>query len=135
MPMGVSAVSAPDRSPSAFVRFCTSDCAPRERLEAWREIYGRTLLKLDIEPNSDNNFIHDNLYHENGRHPAKTYLDQKIPGGDLAWDGTGTGNGWQEGPGVKAFPPELPKESGIEATEISAQEKRDQKQESTKSER
>jgi len=92
-------------------------------------------IKLDIEPNSDNNFIHDNLYHENGRHPAKTYLDQKIPGGDLAWDGTGTGNGWQEGPGVKAFPPELPKESGIEATEISAQEKRDQKQESTKSER
>jgi AraC-like DNA-binding protein len=51
--MGVSAVSAPDRSPSAFVRFCTSDCAPRERLEAWREIYGRTLLKLDIEPIED----------------------------------------------------------------------------------
>ena len=53
MPMGVSAVSAPDRSPSAFVQFCTSDCAPRERLEAWREIYGRTLLKLDIEPIED----------------------------------------------------------------------------------
>ena len=32
------------------MRFCTSDYAPHERLEAWREIYGRTLLKLDIEP-------------------------------------------------------------------------------------
>jgi hypothetical protein len=32
------------------MRFCTSDYAPHERVEAWREIYGRTLLKLEIEP-------------------------------------------------------------------------------------
>src|SRR5437588_634015 len=31
-------------------RFATADYAPRDRLEAWREIYGRALLKLDIEP-------------------------------------------------------------------------------------
>jgi AraC-like DNA-binding protein len=32
------------------VRFSTADYAPRERLDAWREIYGRTLHKLEIEP-------------------------------------------------------------------------------------
>ncbi len=75
-------------------------------------------IQLDIEPNSDNNFVHDNIYHDNGRHPAKTYVDQNIPGGDLAWDGTGDGNGWQEGPGVKSFPPQLPRESGLDGAVI-----------------
>ncbi len=32
------------------VRFSTADYAPRERLDAWREIYRRTLQKLDVEP-------------------------------------------------------------------------------------
>jgi AraC-like DNA-binding protein len=32
------------------IRFSTADYAPRDRLEAWREIYGRALLKMDIEP-------------------------------------------------------------------------------------
>jgi hypothetical protein len=41
-------------------------------------------------------------------------VDQNIPGGDLAWDGTGVGNGWQEESGVKTFPPDLPKQSGLE---------------------
>ena len=51
--MGVSTASrlSPDkRSASGVVRFSTADYAPRERLDAWREVYGRTLLKLDIEP-------------------------------------------------------------------------------------
>jgi hypothetical protein len=30
--------------------FSTDDYAPRERLEAWREVYGGTMLKLKIEP-------------------------------------------------------------------------------------
>ena len=33
-----------------IVRFSTADYAPRERLEACREIYGRTLSRRDIEP-------------------------------------------------------------------------------------
>jgi len=33
-----------------LVRFSTADYAPRERSDAWREIYGRTLQKMDIEP-------------------------------------------------------------------------------------
>jgi AraC-like DNA-binding protein len=36
--------------PENALRFSTADYAPRERLDAWREIYGRTLLKLEIEP-------------------------------------------------------------------------------------
>jgi len=71
--------------------------------------------ELDIEPNSDNNFIHENIYHDNGRHPARTYTDQNIPGGDLAWDGTGVGNGWREAADVKSVPPELPRDTGLQA--------------------
>ena len=93
-----------------MISYLTSRVAPKKKIE------------IDTEPNSDNNFIHDNLYRDNGNHPAKTYLDQKIPGGDIAWDGTGTGNGWQEAPGVKMFPPDLPKESGIERVNFSASE-------------
>ena len=40
----------------AAVRFSTADFAPREQLDAWREIYGRTLAKLDIEPLSSEPF-------------------------------------------------------------------------------
>ncbi|MBR0869545.1 AraC family transcriptional regulator [Bradyrhizobium tropiciagri] len=37
--------------PSIF-RFTTADYAPADRLEAWREVYGKTLCKQDIEPMS-----------------------------------------------------------------------------------
>ncbi len=93
-----------------MISYLTSQVAPKKKIE------------IDTEPNSDNNFIHDNLYHDNGNHPAKTYVDQNIPGGDLAWDGTGVGNGWQESPGVKMFPPDLPKQSGLERVEFPALE-------------
>jgi parallel beta-helix repeat protein len=89
-----------------MISYLTSQVAPKKKME------------LDIEPNSDNNLIHANLYHDNGQHPAKTYLDQKIPGGDIAWDGTGVGNGWQETPDAKTFPAELPKQSGFERASL-----------------
>ena len=92
------------------ISYLTSGVAPKKKIE------------FDTEPNSDNNFIHDNRYRDNGNRPAKTYLDRKIPGGDLAWDGTGVGNGWQEAPGVKMFPPELPKQSGLERANFPASE-------------
>jgi AraC-like DNA-binding protein len=38
------------------VRFSSADYAPRERLEACREIYGRTLSRRDIEPFADEPF-------------------------------------------------------------------------------
>jgi AraC-like DNA-binding protein len=36
-----------------LVRFSTADYPPRQRFDAWREICGRMLLRLDIEPLSD----------------------------------------------------------------------------------
>jgi parallel beta-helix repeat protein len=94
-----------------MISFLTSQAAERRKME------------YDIEPNADNNLIHANHYRDNGRHPAKAYLDQNIPGGDIAWDGTGVGNGWQEAPTVKTFPPELPKNSGLERANFTATEK------------
>jgi len=94
-----------------MISYLTSRVAPGKKID------------LDIEPNSDNNLVHDNLYRDNGRRPAKTYVDQKIPGGDIAWDGTGVGNGWQEAPGVKMSPPDLPKQSGLERVDLPTLEK------------
>ena len=88
------------------------------------QVSSRKKPALDIEPNADNNFVHDNLYRDNGLHPAKTYLDQKIPGGDLMWDGTGVGNGWSEQPGLKTVPPELPSRSGFQPTDLPPEESR-----------
>jgi cytochrome c peroxidase len=95
-----------------MLSYLTSQSAPKKKME------------LDIEPNSDNNLIHENVYRDNGGHPAKTYVDQKIPGGDLAWDGTGVGNGWQEAPDAKTFPAELPKKSGLERLDSPVTEKK-----------
>ncbi|QPF83067.1 hypothetical protein IC762_25470 [Bradyrhizobium genosp. L] len=37
----------PDRT---VFRFSTADYAPQDRLDAWREVYGNTLCKQEIEP-------------------------------------------------------------------------------------
>lgn len=95
-----------------MISYLTSGVSPRKKIE------------LDIEPNADNNFVHDNLYRDNGLRPAKTYLDQKIPGGDIMWDNTGLGNGWKEKPGVKTFPSELPIKSGFEPANFPSEEVR-----------
>src|SRR5215472_13031167 len=42
------APAAPPDEPSAF-RFSTEDFPHRDRIEAWREIVGRAILKVDIE--------------------------------------------------------------------------------------
>jgi AraC-like DNA-binding protein len=45
-----SDVAAAANDDCMVVRFSSADYAPRERLEACREIYGRTLSRRDIEP-------------------------------------------------------------------------------------
>src|SRR5262249_6692908 len=45
-----TSVATVGNSDCVVVRFSTADYAPRERFDAWREIYGRPLQKLDIEP-------------------------------------------------------------------------------------
>jgi len=95
-----------------MISFLTSQVSPRKKME------------LDIEPNSDNNLIHDNFFRDNGLRPAKIFLDQKLPGGDILWDTTGVGNGWREKPGLRTVPPELPSESGFKAAHAPSGENR-----------
>src|SRR6266481_76154 len=51
-----SGVATVGNSDCKVVRFSTADYAPHERLDACREIYGRTLSKRDIEPLSAERF-------------------------------------------------------------------------------
>jgi len=51
--MGVTtacAAPASESLPAAPIRFSTADYSPRDRLAAWREIYGQTMVKVDIAP-------------------------------------------------------------------------------------
>lgn len=82
--------------------FLTSQWAPKDKYE------------LDIEPDSDNNLVHDNTYRNNGYDPAKLYALMKIPGVDILWDGQGKGNGWREAAEIRRYPAELPEASGLE---------------------
>lgn len=64
--------------------------------------------KLDIEPNSDYTTIAANEYRDNGRNPDPLYREKrKAPGGDLYWDGSGTGNTWRETGPLVTFPADL----------------------------
>ena len=45
-----SGAAAAVNADCVVVRFSTADYPPRERLAAWREVYGQTLQKMDIEP-------------------------------------------------------------------------------------
>jgi AraC-like DNA-binding protein len=51
-----SGVATIGNSDCTVVRFSAADYPPRERFHAWREIYGRTLQRLDIEPLSVRQF-------------------------------------------------------------------------------
>jgi AraC-like DNA-binding protein len=44
-------------------RFSTAAFAPRERVDAWRELYGRTIARLDFEPDTDESFAVDATLH------------------------------------------------------------------------
>src|SRR5438105_18482 len=46
---------ATPHSPSTF-RFSTADYTARDSLAAWRDIFGRTVVNLDIEPLTDDRF-------------------------------------------------------------------------------
>jgi hypothetical protein len=48
--MAVSTPSIEASKGSTVTRFSTADYAPRDRLAAWHDIFGKTLVKLDIEP-------------------------------------------------------------------------------------
>jgi AraC-like DNA-binding protein len=49
----MAAKTAPPDTMPASLRFSTDAFRPRERADAWRELYGRSVLRLEIEPLSD----------------------------------------------------------------------------------
>lgn len=67
------------------------------------------LDELDIGPLPENNWVHDNIYENNGNDPAPALADLGIPGSDIIWDGTGVGNYFDEADSASSFPPVLPK--------------------------
>jgi cytochrome c peroxidase len=69
--------------------------------------------KLNVEPNPDGNFIHHNVYAENGTGQLGTRFTKfgVTKGADLFWSGKGVGNGWDEA-GATSYPENLPKWTG-----------------------
>jgi parallel beta-helix repeat protein len=70
--------------------------------------------KLNVEPNPDRNFIHDNMLSDNGGKVSKRLESMGATGGDLFWSGKGVGNGWSEATD-KTFPQKLPSWGGVPA--------------------
>jgi parallel beta-helix repeat protein len=63
--------------------------------------------KLNVEPNPDGNFIHDNMLKDNGGSVSKRLKALGAPGGDLFWSGKGKSNVWHEAT-ESSFPAKLP---------------------------
>ena len=61
---------------------------------------------IGIDPNSDGNHIAFNRATGNGSSPSPGI--SPLPGGDLLWDGTGTGNCWKHNTAILTFPDPLP---------------------------
>jgi cytochrome c peroxidase len=62
---------------------------------------------FDLGPLPENNWIHDNIYENNGYDPAGMVKDLGLPGADVLWSGEGWSNSFDE-PGANLFPPVLP---------------------------
>ncbi|MGN6616044.1 MAG: parallel beta-helix domain-containing protein [Ilyomonas sp.] len=61
----------------------------------------------DIDPNPDNNQVRLNLLLNNGSNPPQI-PDLPLPGVDLLWDGSGTGNCWSGNVFTSTYPSPLP---------------------------
>jgi len=64
--------------------------------------------ELDVGPNPENNYIHDNIYENNGYDPDAFVKDMGIPTGDILWDVSGYGNTFDEPTAEGNFPPLMP---------------------------
>ncbi len=62
---------------------------------------------FDLGPLPENNWIHDNIYENNGYDPAGMVKELGLPGADVLWSGEGWNNSFDE-PGANLFPPVLP---------------------------
>lgn len=64
--------------------------------------------ELDVGPNPENNYIHDNIYENNGYDPDAFVKDMGIPTGDILWDVSGYGNTFDDPTAEGNFPPLMP---------------------------
>ncbi len=62
---------------------------------------------FDLGPLPENNWIHDNIWENNGYDPDGLVADIGIPGADILWTGEGWNNAFDE-PTASKFPPILP---------------------------
>ena len=65
--------------------------------------------EIDVDPNPDHNFAHDNIYENNG-YDADPFVKNMLGSGfDIVWDTTGVDNRFDEPNAKTSFPPALPK--------------------------
>ncbi len=65
---------------------------------------------FDLGPIPEHNWIHDNVYENNGYDPQGLVAEMGIPGADILWTAEGWNNAFDE-PGASSFPPLLPSRS------------------------
>lgn len=63
--------------------------------------------ELDVGPLAEGNYVHNNIFSDNGFDPDPVVAELGIPAGDILWDTTGAGNRFNES-GATSFPPLLP---------------------------
>ena len=68
---------------------------------------GFNMNEVDVGPQSEHNWVYDNIYRNNGGNPDPTTAELGIPGADILWDGQGINNRFDE-PAATRFPPLLP---------------------------
>lgn len=59
---------------------------------------------FDVGPTSDDTFIHDNTYADNGADPHSSFKEAGLKGADLVWDLKGWSNRWAEAQATSATP-------------------------------
>ncbi len=66
--------------------------------------------EIDVGPNPENNWVHDNVFEDNGTDADEFVKNLVGSGYDILWDGSGWNNRFDQ-PGVSGFPPLLPASS------------------------
>ena len=69
-------------------------------------IYPRDTV-FDLGALPENNWIHDNVFENNGYDPDPSLTEFGVPGADILWTGEGWSNSFDQ-PGASSFPPLLP---------------------------
>jgi parallel beta-helix repeat protein len=64
--------------------------------------------EIDVGPNPEHTYAHDNIYENNGYDPDPFVKNMLGSGFDIIWDGTGVNNRFDEPNASTSFPPALP---------------------------